>query len=104
MVSAKELKGFSLTSGMPVKVITPGPVPEGAKYDDDHQATSPAFKKRMLQHFFLGDRHLKAEISWIVSETQREALHKKGLMKVRVRDATGNGVVFTAPAENLTHG
>lgn len=97
----KELTGFALVSGTPVKVITPGPPPPGVEWDDDKQRTSGPVKKRMVEMFFRGDKKLRSEVAWIVSESARDELKRKGLMKVKVRESSGTTLTFTVPAANL---
>jgi hypothetical protein len=93
--------GKALSSGTQVRVIRPGPVPLGMEADDDRGRLGVQVKKRMMEQFFKGDKKLKAEIAWVTSESEREGLRRKGLTKIKVKEASGNTLIFTAPMNNL---
>jgi len=91
-----------LAAGTKVRVHSPMSVPAWSIWDDDKGRTSTPVKKRLQASFFKGDRKVVAEVMYISRESEREKLRRKGHVKVRVRDASGTCVVFTAENEALT--
>ena len=90
-----------MTAGTRVKVSTPGPVPVTSVWDDDRQRCSPSVKKRLQALFFKGDRRISSQVVYIGSESMRERLKKKNLMKVELRDPAGSRIIITADADNI---
>ncbi|MCK6457996.1 MAG: hypothetical protein L6Q92_15885 [Phycisphaerae bacterium] len=90
-----------LAAGTRVRVVTPTPIPEWSEWDDDGGRISGPVKKRLQQMFFNGDRRVQAEVVHIPSETERDGLRRKGRCKVRVKEASGSTITFTADATNL---
>lgn len=87
--------------GTKVRVATPMDVPENSTWDDDKGRISAMLKKRMQAMFFRGDRKLAAEIVYVAKESERERLRRKGLVKIRVKDAAGCMLVLTADPKVL---
>ena len=90
-----------ISSGSRVKVIKPGPVPVSSVWDDDRQRCSPSVKRRLQTLFFKGDCRITSQVVYIGSESIRERMRKKNLVKVQLRDAAGSSIVITAEADNL---
>lgn len=90
-----------LAVGTKVRVAEPMDVPEASTWEDDGGRTSASVKKRMQAMFFRGDRKLAAEIVYISKESEREKLRRKGLIKLRVRDAAGCILTLTADPNKL---
>lgn len=90
-----------LAAGTRVRVSRPGPVPSGSTWDDDGHRTSNYVKRRLQQLFFKADKRIHAEIVFIASETERERLRRKGMVKVQLRDPAGCMIVISAPVEHL---
>lgn len=93
-------KKANLTTGTRVRVRTPGAVPEWSSWDEDQRVSNPV-KKRLQAAFFRGDKKVNAAVAYVTSETQRERLKSKGLVKVELRDPAGASVVITAEAASL---
>jgi hypothetical protein len=93
--------GKFLSAGTKVRVREPGPVPSYSKWDDDGQRTSVPVKKRLQSMFFKGERKLQAEVVFIGSESERDRLRAKGLVKVQVRDPAGCIIIVTAEVAAL---
>lgn len=91
----------ALAAGTRVRVKEAGPVPVVSTWDDDHNRTSTSLKRRLQQQFFNGDKKIQAEIVFIGSESERETLKRKNLVKVAIRDPAGSGIVITAESINL---
>lgn len=98
-----ELNGNNkaLAGGTKVVVANPGPVPEWSEWDDDGGRTSGSLKKRLQEMFFRGERKITAEIVYVSSESEREALKRKGRVKVRLKEPSGSMLVVTADSTNL---
>lgn len=92
----------SLSAGTKVSVAKPGSVPNWSEWDDDNQRTSTPVKKRLQEMFFKGDRKVQAEVLYVSSESERDALKRKGRVKVSLRDPAGSRIVITADATNLS--
>lgn len=90
-----------ISAGTRVRVANAGAVPQNSTWDDDHQRTSTPVKKRLQQLFFKGDRRLQCQIVYIGSESQRDQLRRKNLVKVELRDPTGSRITITADADNV---
>lgn len=91
-----------LAVGTKVRVVEPMEVPETSKWDDDKGRTSSSVKRRMQLQFFQGNPKYTAEIVYVARESEREKLRRKGLVKVRVRDAGGTALVLTAEPHKLS--
>ena len=90
-----------LASGTVVKVKRAGPAPPWSEWDDDRGRTSGPVKKRIQEMFFRRDPKIRAEIAWVVSESERESLMRKGRVKVKLRESSGTMLVVTAGADQL---
>ena len=90
-----------LAVGAKVKVANPMDVPEYSTWDDDRGRTSPMLKKRLQAQFFGGSRNVVGEVVYVASSTEREMLHRKGLVKLRIRDQAGTMLKITANAKEL---
>jgi uncharacterized NAD(P)/FAD-binding protein YdhS len=90
-----------LAAGTRVEIAEPGPVPHWSTWDDDKQRTSTPVKKRLQQMFFKGDRRIRAEIVYISSESERERMKTRGLVKLQIKDPAGSLIVITAGASQL---
>lgn len=90
-----------LSSGTRVRVIRPGPAPHWSEWDDDRGRVSGSVKRRLQELFFRGDKKLHAEIAWVTSESERDELARKGRVKVKVKEASGTSLVFTASIDNI---
>jgi len=93
----------ALSAGAPVRVRTPGPVPEWSEWEPC-QRTSTAVKRRLQELFFKGDKRVHAQIIYVGSEAERDRLKLQNRAKVQLRDAAGNTVVAMADLENLQPG
>ncbi|MBL8878916.1 MAG: hypothetical protein JNG88_07330 [Phycisphaerales bacterium] len=91
----------AMSAGTRVRVVEAGPVPSTSTWDDDHNRTSTSLKRRLQQMFFNGDKKIQAEIVFIGSESERDSLRRKNLVKVAVRDPAGSAIVITAESKNL---
>lgn len=94
--------GKMMASGTAVRVTHAMPVPAWSEWDDDRGRTSGPVKRRLQEMFFRGDPKVRAEIAWIVSESERESLMRKGRVKVKIREASGTTLVITALLDQLT--
>lgn len=83
-----ETKVFSV--GSKVKVSQPMDAPDGVLWDDDKGRTSGLLKKRLISSFFKQDQRITAEVVYISKESEREALRRKGLVKIRLRHISGS--------------
>jgi hypothetical protein len=83
-----ETKVFSV--GSKVKVTQPMDAPDGVSWDDDKGRTSGLLKKRLISSFFKQDQRITAEVVYIGKESEREMLRRKGLIKIRLRHASGS--------------
>lgn len=90
-----------MNAGTKVRVAVPSGVPNWSVWDDDHQRTSTPVKKRLQELFFKGDKKISGSIVFIGSESLRDELRRKNLVKVEVRDPAGCRIVITADAANL---
>lgn len=90
-----------ISAGTKVRVANAGPVPHLSAWDDDHQRTSTPVKKRLQQLFFKGDRRLHSQVVYVGSESQRDELRRKNMLKVELRDPAGSRIIITAPADNV---
>lgn len=85
-----------MTAGTRVKVLEAAAVPASSTWDDDHQRTSTPVKRRLQEMFFKGDKKIQAEVIYIGSESERDRLKAKNLVKVQLRDPAGATIVITA--------
>ncbi len=92
----------ALTVGSKVFVAQPMNPPEGVTWDDDAGRTSGQLKKRLIESFFKQDKRITAEVVYIGKESEREALRRKGLIKIRVKDQAGCILTLTADPNTLT--
>lgn len=83
-----EVKNLSV--GAKVRASQPMEPPEGTKWDDDAGRTSGLLKKRLISSFFKQDQRITAEVIYIGKESEREALRRKGLVKIRLRHNSGS--------------
>jgi uncharacterized protein YhfF len=90
-----------LAVGTKVRVTQPSEPPDWSTWEDDSGRTSGQVKKRLQQLFFRGDKRVTAEIVYVSSESERDALKRKGLTKVRVKEAAGSSITITAELANL---
>ncbi len=90
-----------LSAGTKVRVINPGPTPVGSSWDDDGQRTSTPVKRRLQSQFFQGDRRIRAEVTYITSDSERAKLRQMEMVKVAIRDPAGSQIVITAELGNL---
>ncbi len=90
-----------LPAGTRVRVAEEMRVPAESVWDDDKQRTSTPVKRRLQEQFFQGERKIQAEIVFISSESIRDRLKSKGLVKVQLRDPAGSSIVITAPINRL---
>lgn len=88
-------------AGTCVKVTAPSTVPECSAWDSDRQRTSTSMKRRLQQLFFKGDRRVTGRVVYVGSESTRQQLNKKGMIKIELRDAAGSRIVITADPDNL---
>lgn len=51
--------------------------------------------------FFRGDKPVRAEVVFIGSESERDALRAKNLVKVQLRDPAGSMITVTADVSGL---
>ena len=84
-----------------VKVANPMEVPAHSTWDDDRGRTSGMLKKRMQSQFFKGSANITGEIIYVASPTERDNLRRKGLIKIRIRDAAGTMLKITADPRSL---
>jgi hypothetical protein len=90
-----------LAAGTRVQVSQSMDVPDTSVWDDDRGRSSTLVKKRLQSMFFKQDRKISGEVIYISRESEREKLRRKGLVKVRLRDASGSAVIITAEAAIL---
>jgi len=90
-----------MAAGTRVRVVEPMQVPEWSKWDDDRGRSSTPVKKRIQGLFFNGDRKVTAEVLYVASETERDKLRRKGLVKVRLREPSGVSLTITADPGKL---
>ncbi|MFO0839804.1 MAG: hypothetical protein U1D55_14935 [Phycisphaerae bacterium] len=93
--------GKFIAAGAKVRVVNSGPVPKESYWDDDKQRTSTSVKRRLQSLFFQGDKRIRAEVVYIVSDSERNKLRSMEMVKLSVRDAAGSLIVITAPTANL---
>lgn len=90
------------TAGTKVRVLSPtNSVPHWSTWDDDRQRTSTPVKRKLQSMFFAGDKRVHAAIVYISSESEREALKRKNMVKVELKDPAGSRIVITADMGNL---
>ncbi len=87
--------------GAKVRVKEPMDVPEYSVWDDDKGRSSTPVKRRLQSMFFRGDKKVTAEVMYIPKESDREKLRRNGLVKLRVREASGSMVNITADPAKL---
>ena len=92
----------SLTVGSKVMVSQPMDAPDGVKWDDDKGRTSGLLKKRLIASFFKQDQRITAEVVYIGKESEREALRRKGLVKIRLRHISGSMLTICTDPRYLT--
>jgi hypothetical protein len=92
----------SLTVGAKVMVNQAMDAPEGVKWDDDAGRTSGLLKKRLISSFFKQDKRITAEVVYIGKESEREALRRKGLIKIRLRHISGSMLTICTDPRYLT--
>jgi hypothetical protein len=85
-----------LAVGAKVRVKEPMDVPDYSVWDDDKGRSSTPVKRRLQSMFFRGDRKITAEVMYVARESDREKLRRKGLVKLRIREASGSMVNITA--------
>ncbi len=90
-----------LSEGTKVRVTQTMDVPDSSTWDDDGGRTSTRVKRLLQKRFFRRDPHLTAEVMYISTESERERLRRKGLVKLRVRDQAGSYMVLTADPRKL---
>jgi hypothetical protein len=93
----------ALTVGSKVKVSQPMDAPDGVKWDDDGGRTSGLLKKRLISSFFKQDQRITAEVVYIGKESEREALRRKGLIKIRLRHISGSMLTISMDPRHLTN-
>ena len=91
----------TFSAGTKVRVAEAMDVPEWSEWDDDKGRTSGGLKRRLQQQFFRGDKKVRAEVVYIAKESEREALKRKGQIKLRVKDQSGCMLVITADPAKL---
>jgi hypothetical protein len=97
------LEAKSLSVGSKVKVAQPMDAPDGVKWDDDAGRTSGLLKKRLISSFFKQDQRITAEVVYIGRESEREALRRKGLIKIRLRHISGSMLTISMDPRYLTN-
>ncbi len=80
----------ALVVGSKVFVNQPMDAPDGIRWDDDGGRTSGLLKKRLISSFFKQDKRITGEVVYIGKESEREALRRKGLVKIRIRHISGS--------------
>jgi hypothetical protein len=95
------MESKTFAAGTKVRVCESMDVPEWSEWDDDKGRTSGGVKKRLCQLFFRGDKKISGEIVYIAKESEREALKRKGQVKVRIKDQTGSMITITADPSKL---
>jgi hypothetical protein len=97
---ALESKVF--TVGSKVKSAQPIDAPDGVVWDDDKGRTSGLLKKRLISSFFKQDQRITAEVVYIGKESEREALRRKGLVKIRLRHISGSMLTISTDPRHLS--
>ncbi|UCD29636.1 MAG: hypothetical protein JSV03_03915 [Planctomycetota bacterium] len=93
--------GKHMAAGTKVRVAEPMAVPTWSKWDDDRGRTSTSVKKRLQSLFFNGDRKVSAEVLYVSRESERVILRRQGLIKLRLREASGTSLTITADPATL---